>query len=467
MVSRLVEFDRSVAVLLFRVGHYPLHHGGLGVIRTLGRVGVPVYAVTEDRFTPPALSRYLTGRFTWPTTGTEPIERLKAGLNEIAKRLGRRVIAITTDDEAAVLLAEHAHELERLVRPAVPAGLPRALASKRQLHELCDRVGIPTAAAAFPASREDVLAYAEGGAFPVVAKNIDPFTRLSAPAVPSTTVLQTADELIQLSQTWPDRPNVMLQEELPVDAAEDWIFHMYCDADSECLAAFTGVKLRSWPPRAGVTAAACIAANEELDELSRSFCREIGYSGIGDLDWRFDRRDGRYKLLDFNPRVGAQFRLFETDAGIDVVRALHLDLTGRPVPPGRQIEGRRFYVENFYAPALLVPRKRPARLPKLPRRLVKPELGWVALDDPLPIVSLAIRFSWLVFLRLVMSATRQLPSLTEAAAAAVRGAAKLVPATNRSSGPKVAADVSPVKNSPATDDSDRRESTGQPKTRRI
>jgi hypothetical protein len=30
--------------------------------------------------------------------------------------------------------------------------------------------------------------------------------------------------------------------------------------------------------------------------------------------------------LDFNPRVGAQFRLFEDDAGSDVVRALHLDL---------------------------------------------------------------------------------------------------------------------------------------------
>ena len=65
-----------------------------------------------------------------------------------------------------------------------------------------------------------------------------------------------------------------------------------------------------------------------------------------DLDYRLDLRDGQYKLLDFNPRVGAQFRLFEDDAGMDVVRALHLDLTGRPVPRGRPIEGRAFMVET-------------------------------------------------------------------------------------------------------------------------
>jgi len=43
---------------------------------------------------------------------------------------------------------------------------------------------------------------------------------------------------------------------------------------------------------------------------------------------------GAYHLLDFNPRPGAQFRLFTDRAGTDVVRAQHLDLTGRAVPAG-------------------------------------------------------------------------------------------------------------------------------------
>src|SRR4051794_21033700 len=304
-------------VLIVKVGTYPLHAGTVGAIRSLGRAGVPVYSITEDRFTPAACSRYLTGRLSWPTTGAEPVEELSAGLRDLADRLGQRVLAVPTDDEAAVLVAEYGREIEQLVGPAVPSELARTLASKRGLHDLCRRVGIPTARAAFPASLDDVFAYAENGPFPVVLKNVDPFTRLSAPAAPSTPLVATPEELVALARGWPDPPRVMLQEQLPMEQAEDWIFHMYCNAESECMPGFTGVKLRSWPPQAGVTAAAAIAANDEVAELSASLCRAIGYRGIGDLDWRFDRRDGRYKLLDFNPRLGAQFRLFETDAAVD------------------------------------------------------------------------------------------------------------------------------------------------------
>lgn len=458
-----VDLDRSMPVLLVKLGTYPLHAGTVGALRSLGRVGVPVYAITEDRLTPAALSRYLTGRLSWPTTGSEPVQLLGPELRALTEGLGRRLIAIPTDDEAAVLVAEQGRQIEQLVVPATPAGLARTLASKRGLYELCRLHGIPTANAAFPASLADVFVYAEDGPFPIVVKNLDPFTRLSAPAVASTTLVGTPAELVALARAWPDPPHVILQEQLPKDQAEDWIFHMYCNAQSECLAAFTGVKLRSWPPQAGVTAAAVIAPNDEVTELSASLCRAISYHGIGDLDWRFDRRDGRYKLLDFNPRVGAQFRLFETDAAIDVVRAMHLDLTGREVPSGRQIEGRRFYLENLY-PAALIARKRPAQIPRVPRRLVKPELGWFAVDDPLPALSMAVRFAWLVLLRFAGVALGPFGqrSPAAAAAAAVRGAAKLVPATKRISGPKVAAAGNPVKNSPGTEDSPQRESRGQP-----
>ena len=73
------DVDRSVAVLLMRIGHYPLHHGTVGAIRSLGRLGVPVYTVVEDHFTPAARSRYLTGRFRWPTTGREDPDELAQG----------------------------------------------------------------------------------------------------------------------------------------------------------------------------------------------------------------------------------------------------------------------------------------------------------------------------------------------------------------------------------------------------
>ena len=56
--------------------------------------------------------------------------------------------------------------------------------------------------------------------------------------------------------------------------------------------------------------------------------------------------------IDFNPRIGAQFRLFERADGVDVIRAMHLDLTGRDLPAGRQVDGRLYVVENLDVPAL-------------------------------------------------------------------------------------------------------------------
>src|SRR5438552_12864670 len=45
---RLVGLDRSTAALVVKVGSYPVDHGALAVVRTLGRAGVPVGAFVSD-----------------------------------------------------------------------------------------------------------------------------------------------------------------------------------------------------------------------------------------------------------------------------------------------------------------------------------------------------------------------------------------------------------------------------------
>jgi predicted ATP-grasp superfamily ATP-dependent carboligase len=74
--------------------------------------------------------------------------------------------------------------------------------------------------------------------------------------------------------------------------------------------------------------------------------KAIGYRGILDIGYRFDARDGQYKVLDANPRIGATFRLFVAKGGLDVARAMYLDLTGQSVPEAEPIEGRRWMVEG-------------------------------------------------------------------------------------------------------------------------
>ncbi|MFI6471551.1 ATP-grasp domain-containing protein [Streptomyces sp. NPDC050516] len=389
----LFRADRDVPGLIVKFGNYPLHHGGVGAIRSLGRLGVPMYAITEDRWTPAAQSRYLKRAFAWPTTGAEEPAALVDGLLRIGRRIGRPAVLIPTDEEAAVLIAEHQKELAELfLFPSVTPELPRRLASKQGLHELCVEHGVPSPAAAFPDTYADVEDFARHARFPVVAKNREAFVRRRSPAVPGTTRIEDRAHLLALARGWGERPGVILQEYLPREQAEDWIVHAYFDENSTPLALFTGVKVRSWPPHAGMTANAYVVDNPELAALAEQFVKRIGFTGIVDLDLRFDRRDGRYKLLDFNPRMGAQFRLFENEAGVDVIRAQHLHLTGRRVPEGEQRAGHRYVVENIDLPALLAYRRSGYTTPHAPERPTGTEYAWVAGDDLRPFFTMMARF---------------------------------------------------------------------------
>ena len=342
-----VPFDTSVAAIVFKLRHSVLHYGGLGAIRSLGRVGIPVYALHEGRLAPPAASRYLSGSLVWESNG-DPDVLLKS-LAALAERLGGPAVLVPTDDAAAVFIAERGGELAgHFLFPRLPAGLPRSLASKRELYQLCSRLGVASPRAVFPSSRVEVEAFLEEAVFPVVVKGAEPWLLPVGAGVRSTTIVATPERLLDLYRRVEGHhaTGLMFQEYIPREAGQDWFVHGYCDDASTCLVSCTGRKLRSYPAHAGPTSLGSWELNPELQRQAEALFRAISYRGIMDLDYRLDLRDGHYKLLDFNPRLGAQFRLFEDDMGIDVVRAMHLDLTGRAVPAGRPVPGRRFVVEN-------------------------------------------------------------------------------------------------------------------------
>src|SRR5207245_8858509 len=113
-------------------------------------------------------------------------------------------------------------------------------------------------------------------------------------------------------------------------------------------------------------------------------------AGIMDIDYRLDKRDGQYKLLDFNPRIGANFRMFEDRAGVDVVRALHLDLTGRSVPRLPVVEGRTFIVEPYDLFTTLGYMRRSGLTLRAWWRSLKGrrEIAWFNWRDPAPFLSM-------------------------------------------------------------------------------
>lgn len=413
--------DTSTPAVVLKLDPNVFHHGGLGVIRSLGRLGVPVHVVHEDLLAPAAVSRYVAGRWRWNPGGDDG-ERIAAGLVRLAEHIGGPAVLIPTDDAGAIFLAEQGHRLRgRFHLPTPQATLPRRVAAKRSLAELCRQAPIGCPEIILPRSLAEAHAFVDRVGLPVFAKLDTPWRRPDGAWVPSTALVTSRQRLAALfpAHAAGTRAPVLLQESVPGDGGADWFFHAYCDARSQARPAFTGVKERSYPPRAGLTTLGRAVHNERLAGEVSKLLTELGYRGLVDLDLRYDTRDDRFKLLDFNPRVGAQFRLFENSFGLDVVRAAYLDLTGQPAPdyaldqtggpgsgrgsgrgsgPGGDAapSWRCFLVENYDLLAALGYRRRgelDLRGWVRSWRAVD-ETAWFARDDLAPFGLMCLRLGW-------------------------------------------------------------------------
>jgi D-aspartate ligase len=380
--------DTTTPIVVLGLSRGVFHHGVLGIARSAGRLGIPVHRLGLERRAPASASRYISS---WRVIGeTAPVDEILQTLSELSQELGGAIL-VPVDDSGSVFVDDHTAVLARdFLLPRQPEGLAAALSSKRGMYELCQAHDVPTPLSVFPQSADDVMEHAEEATFPVVVKCINAGD--APPAAPRVAIAESRQELADAYRLMeaPGVSNVMLQEYIPGTPETVWMFNGYFDERSECKVGFTGKKIRQSPPYTGATTLGVCLPNPTVHETTVRLMQAIGYRGILDIGYRFDQRDGQYKLLDVNPRIGGTFRLFVGDNGVDVLRALHLDLTGRQVPATRSPDGRRWIVEPLDLTSSLVYRRRgDITLGAWARSLrgVR-EAAWFALDDPLPFLAL-------------------------------------------------------------------------------
>ncbi|WP_234535757.1 ATP-grasp domain-containing protein [Streptomyces shenzhenensis] len=373
--------DIRVPAVVLRVDRNPFHHGTLGAVRSLGRAGVEVHVVADSTGSPVARSRFLHRMHAPPPLGASP-GQIADLLLKVAAQIRTPAVLIPMDDASAIAVGRTGETLAPcFLLPAVSGELPERLADKGELAALCASVGVPHPETLVPDSPAQAVAATVRLGLPAVAKWSRPWLLPAGSGLRSTTVVTSARQARELYARAEDAGSpLLLQQRLPPGPGRDWFFHGYADRSGAVRAGGVGQKQRAWPPGAGLTAVGHWAPNPKVRALAERFTSELGYRGVLDIDFRQCGTTGRYHLLDFNPRPGAQFRLFSDASGLDVVRALHLDLTHRPLPRAAPRAGRAFVVEN-YAPFAAL---RPAPGGR--------ELAWHAPDDPAP--GRAMRALW-------------------------------------------------------------------------
>lgn len=357
---------------------------GLGVVRSLGRHGVRVWVLKEAEEPLGAISRFAERSLAWPEGGADA---RVAFLVELAERHDLAGWALfPTADETAALLARHHEALAEWYTHTSPAwNSVRWAYDKRLTYELADRVGVPAPRTVRPLGA-DAAAIVDIP-FPAVLKpaikdSFNPLTVAKAWRVDSREELA---ERYREAAALMDPATLMVQELIPGGGESQFSFASLC-VEGEPLAYLTARRTRQYPADFG--RASTFVETLDMPEIVEPSCRllrEIRFTGLIEVEYKRDPRDGVLKLLDMNPRVWGWHTLCGR-AGVDFPHLLWLHVCGEPVPQTRPRAGVGWLRLTTDTPTavkeLLGGRLHPR---EYMRSLKRPrESAIFAWDDPLP-----------------------------------------------------------------------------------
>jgi D-aspartate ligase len=294
---------------------------GLAAIRSLGRAGVRVLAVDHR---PSALG--FRSRYSEPFLSPDPHED-ETRFIAFVRALGE-IVVFPTHDEQLNLIARHLGDLDVLA-PFPSWEVLERVQSKRVQLEVAEAAGV------------DIPAL-DPGTFPCIVKpehSVEFKKRYKRQAFRCDTPAELEHALERTKEFGP-----IVQELVP--GGDDTLYTVgsYISQDGRPLGVFSGRKLRQTPRGIGTCRVGeAVWAQEAVDAALR-FLAEFGYFGLSQVEFKRDPRDGRFKLMEVNPRLW-QWHGLAAACGVDLPRLAYADLTGEaPAEARMNGHGRRWAI---------------------------------------------------------------------------------------------------------------------------
>jgi predicted ATP-grasp superfamily ATP-dependent carboligase len=318
---------------------------GLAAIRSLGRAGATVYAVDHRPWALGLRSRYAT-----PLISPDPAideDGFVACLAKLGASLEQPAPLFATHDAGLNAVARHQDELgERFLFPFPDRETMERIQSKRTQLEAAEAAGVDIPRTAHPRSAMEALAAAREIGFPVLVKPADPveFKRLhKRQAFRCETEAELEDAYAKAEPFEP-----MIQELIPGDDDELYTLGSYLDASGEPLGLFSGRKLRQTPPNVGTCRVGEAVWAQEVVDAGLRLLAAVEFRGLSQVEFKRDPRDGRFKLMEINPRL-FQWHGLAAACGVDLPAIAYWDLLGSPRPAARMNGGGKRWAISFLA----------------------------------------------------------------------------------------------------------------------
>jgi D-aspartate ligase len=312
-------------------------HPALAIARSLGPRGIPVFII-EDQKSISVFSRYVTRVVRVPDIRNE--QKTVDSVLEVGRRFGLKGwVLFPTRDETVAAFSRHRARLAEFFRVTTPPWETIRWAwDKNNTWRMAEKIGVPSPRTWNVKSAEELsslYSYLPLAVKPAIKENF--FYATGAKAWRADTP-QKLQELFQRAARSIRVEDIMLQEIIPGDGRQQL---SYCAFFKDCRAHSTLLarRMRQHPREFGRAATYVETVDlPEIEELAERFLRAINFSGIVEVEFKQDPRDGKYKLLDVNARAWGFHGLGQA-VGVDFPYLLYADQFGEHVEPKRAKAG--------------------------------------------------------------------------------------------------------------------------------
>ncbi|MFW9876983.1 MAG: ATP-grasp domain-containing protein [Candidatus Thorarchaeota archaeon] len=301
----------------------------LGAMRTLAKKDIPVVLIDKELCIG-KYSKFKKRFFKSPS----PMEE-NAYLDFLIKLAEEKNmygwVIFPNNDISVYLLSKNLKVLEKYYKITTPSwDIIQYLHNKKKFYRLASKNGIQIPKTYYPANLNDVLEMKID--YPVVIKpsitdNFYQSVKMKA------ILIKNKDDLIK-KYSWVCsiiKPSeVLIQEFIPGGPNQLYSFCPFFK-NGAVISNIMARRPRQHPMDFGhATTFAELVDIPEIREISEKFLKLIKYYGICEVEFMKDPRDGKYKLIEINPRIWGWHSL-AIAAGIDLPYMMFQDMVGEEV----------------------------------------------------------------------------------------------------------------------------------------
>ena len=370
---------------------------GLGVVRSLGRRGIPVHVIDHE-LSIARFSRFCK-RFSFAPHPAEEQEYVRF-LKEYARGLDHaKWVLYANSDTVVKILAKNKKVLEDYYLIPTPGWeVVKYVYNKKHTYQLAESLHIPIPMTYYPQHAEDISKL--DLKYPIVIKPATRdrfFEKLRRKAI-------LIHDRHQLQRTYQDvchvidPSEVLIQEFIPAGPSN---LYSFCPLfkDGKAIARIMARRARQHPMDFGhATTFAEVVHVPELEEYGTKFLSAIGYYGLAEVEFMYDPRDKTYKFLEVNARVWGWHTL-AIGAGLDYPYMLFQDMLGQPLDLPSPVKPMKWLrtITDVPTVALEIMKGRMSVGEYVKSLQGKKQYAVFATDDPLPFLAeyLMIPYLWL------------------------------------------------------------------------